>query len=136
MESYYLTQEPLSLLKQLYLKVYFLSKLTPANFNSYFNNAIENKKFFGKESLLLSDQVPEIALESFIKLSKYLQNIIQLGTANKPVPAREIALARDFIYKYKYPLHIDTINELKQKFLEITNSIDKANENNLNQSTV
>ena len=81
---------------------------------------------------MLSDKVPEVVLEPFIQLSKYLQNIIQLSSNNQPVPAREIVLAREIIYKYKYPLHIETINELKQKFLEITNSI----ENNSNISTV
>ena len=123
MQYYKIDSETILLLKQLYLKSYFLSTLKPSSFNTYFNDPIKNKHFFGKESLLLSDKVPEIAIEPFKKLNKFLQNIIQLGTKNIPIPDRELVLAREIIYKYQFPLHIDTINELKQKFFEIINSL-------------
>lgn len=46
MESYKLSPATINLFKQLYLKVYFLSKLTPANFNTYFNDSVKNKALF------------------------------------------------------------------------------------------
>lgn len=123
MEYYKINQSALTLLKQLYLKIHFLSKLTPNYFNTYFNNGPKNKEFMGKESLLMNDVVPEEFLKPFKDCEKYIQNMIQLTESNKMVPIREMNIAKDFIYKYKYPLHINTIGELKQKFLEIENAI-------------